>query len=82
MKAGRAVVLRSASSEYKGNAKKLDQEITKLKKKMKRASDQLEFEEAARMRDEIKRLEILQLSVMDGDVEKNFEDALEGKISS
>ena len=79
---GRPVVLRSNVSEYKGNTKKLTAEIVKLRKKMKKASDQLEFEEAARIRDEIKRLEILQLTMLEGDVEKNFTDTLEGKIPS
>lgn len=44
----------------------LTQEIHDLKKKMKKASENLEFEEAARFRDKIKRLEILQLQVLDG----------------
>jgi excinuclease ABC subunit B len=79
---GRSMVLRSASSEYKGDIKKLTQEIVKLRKKMKKASDQLEFEEAARFRDEIKRLEMLQLTVLEGDTDKNFTETIEGKISS
>jgi len=44
----------------------LTQEINELKKKMKKASENLEFEEAARFRDKIKRLEILQLQVLEG----------------
>ncbi len=44
----------------------LTQEIKELKKKMKKASENLEFEEAARFRDKIKRLEILQLQILDG----------------
>jgi excinuclease ABC subunit B len=79
---GRAVLLRSNSSEYTGNAKKLNQDILNLRKKMKKAADNLEFEEAAKMRDEVKRLEILQLTILDGDVDKNFEATIEGKISS
>ena len=31
---------------------------------MKKASDKLEFEEAAKIRDEVKRLQILQLNLM------------------
>jgi len=38
----------------------------KVRKKMKKASDNLEFEEAARLRDQIKRLEMAQLSVLEG----------------
>lgn len=44
----------------------LGKEIDDLKKKMKKASDNLEFEEAARIRDQIKRLQLLQLKVLDG----------------
>lgn len=47
----------------------LGKEIEELKKKMKKASDNLEFEEAARFRDKIKRLQILQLQVLDGKIE-------------
>ena len=65
---GKATVLRSPLKEYEANPKKLTKEIVALRKKMKKASDQLEFEEAARIRDEIKRLEVLQLSVLEGEV--------------
>lgn len=43
-------------------------EIDKLKKKMKKLSDNLEFEEASKVRDEIKRLQILELSLHSDDV--------------
>jgi len=43
------------------NPAQLAKEIAKLKKKMKKASDKLEFEEAANLRDEIKRLELYEL---------------------
>lgn len=79
---GKKAVLRSNIAEYKGNNKKLAQEIVKLRKKMKKASDALEFEEAARVRDEVKRLEILQLTLLEGDTDKNFEATVEGKIPS
>lgn len=79
---GRSQKLRAPMAEYKGDAKKLNQDIMKLRKKMKKASDALEFEEAARIRDEIKRLEVLQLTVLDGDVDKTFIDMINGKISS
>ncbi len=46
----------------------LTKEINGLKRKMKKASELLEFEEAARLRDKIKRLEFLELKVLDGSV--------------
>lgn len=60
--------MRSPLKEYETNPKKLTKEIVALRKKMKKASDALEFEEAARIRDEIKRLEVLQLTVLEGEV--------------
>lgn len=45
---------------------KIKDEITKLKTKMKKLSAQLEFEEAASVRDDIKRLQILELQIRDG----------------
>lgn len=45
---------------------KIQDEITKLRDKMKKLSADLEFEEAASVRDEIKRLEILELQIREG----------------
>lgn len=45
---------------------KIQDEITKLKAKMRKLSSDLEFEEAAKVRDEIKRLEILDLQIHEG----------------
>lgn len=45
---------------------KIQDEILKLKDKMKKLSAELEFEEAAKVRDEIKRLEILELQIREG----------------
>jgi excinuclease ABC subunit B len=42
---------------------KIAKEINKLKEKMKKLSAQLEFEEAAKVRDDIKRLQILDLDL-------------------
>ena len=42
---------------------KIAKEIDKLKDKMKKLSAQLEFEEAAKIRDDIKRLQILDLDL-------------------
>lgn len=43
------------------NYKYLPKEIQNLRKRMKQASDQLDFEEAVRLRDQIKRYELLDL---------------------
>lgn len=45
---------------------KIQNEILRLKNKMKKLSSNLEFEEAADVRDEIKRLEILELQIREG----------------
>ncbi len=45
---------------------KILEEITKLKQKMKQASLDLEFEQAAQYRDEIRRLQLMQLEILDG----------------
>ena len=42
---------------------KIENEIKKLKEKMKKLSAQLEFEDAAKVRDDIKRLQILDLEI-------------------
>lgn len=47
--------------EIVGKPQKLSREIDKLRKKMRAAADDLEFEDAAKYRDEIKRLEMLDL---------------------
>ncbi len=62
--------LSSPYKKYGENPSKIQDEITKLKQKMREHSAQLEFEEAASVRDEIKRLEILDLTLRSGDVEK------------
>lgn len=47
--------------EIVGKPQKLSREVDKLRKKMREAADALEFEDAAKYRDEIKRLEMLDL---------------------
>ena len=39
-----------------------------VEKKMRQAAANLEFEEAARLRDEVRRLEALELTMIDGDI--------------
>lgn len=59
--------------------KKLEKEVDKLRKKMKKHAESLEFEEAAKIRDEVKRLQMVQLSLLDGDTDRANEAVLEGK---
>ena len=60
------------------NPSKLATQIAKLRKQMKKASDKLEFEEAAKIRDEIKRLEVLDLSLRTGEVDEAFQATVAG----
>ncbi len=55
--------------KFKGDAKRVNLEIEKLRAKMKKLSANLEFEEAAKVRDEIKRLELIELGLRDGEVD-------------
>jgi excinuclease ABC subunit B len=66
------------AQKYGNEPNKVAQEIEKLRKKMKEYSSDLEFEEAAKIRDEIKRLQILDLSMRSGEVEKETETIIEG----
>jgi len=54
------------NDKISSDPKTASKDIKTLRKKMKKASDNLEFEEAARLRDQIKRLEMAQLSVLEG----------------
>lgn len=53
--------------KLKEKPSELQKEIDKLQKKMKKLSANLEFEEAAKVRDEMKRLQILQLQTLEGE---------------
>jgi excinuclease ABC subunit B len=66
-------------AEYLKDPKKIDKEIVRLRKKMKTASNALEFEDAAKLRDDIKRLELMQLSLFDGSVDRDSAAATEGE---
>lgn len=52
--------------KFAAKPNKIQNEILRLKTKMKKLSGELEFEEAASVRDEIKRLEILELQIREG----------------
>lgn len=53
------------AKKYEKQPSLLQKEIAKLKKKMQKLSAGLEFEEAAKVRDEMKRLQILELEIRD-----------------
>ncbi|OYZ23884.1 MAG: excinuclease ABC subunit B [Bdellovibrio sp. 28-41-41] len=53
----------------------LQKEIGKLREKMKKLAKSLDFEEAAKIRDEIRRLEIMELSAREGSASGSGESA-------
>lgn len=53
----------SKAKEYEKTPNLISKDIMKLKEKMRTLSQDLEFEEAAKVRDEIKRLQILELEI-------------------
>lgn len=73
---------KSAFEKFGDRPEALIKEIEKLRKKMKKASEDLEFEEAAKIRDEIKRLQILDLSLKSGSVEKEENEVLPEAMSA
>ncbi|HND84221.1 MAG TPA: helicase-related protein, partial [Pseudobdellovibrionaceae bacterium] len=62
---------KSAFEKFAHKADAITGEIGKLREKMRLAASKLEFEEAAKIRDEIKRLEILQLHLKESPIEKD-----------
>lgn len=70
----------SAFQKFAHEPDKIQQEITKLRAKMKEYSANLEFEEAAKIRDEIKRLQIVELSVRSGEVESESAEVLKNGL--
>lgn len=71
--------LKSKTESYEKVPASINKEIKKLRTQMKKAAEKLEFEEAAKIRDEIKRLELNQLNVMSGPVEKIAQEVMSGK---
>ena len=62
--------LSKKKGSQKNCTKGLAKEIAKLRRQMKKHSDRLEFEEAAKTRDEIKRLEMMELAGLSGAIEE------------
>jgi excinuclease ABC subunit B len=56
---------KSLFEKFSDKPDKIGQEIESQRKKMRKAADSLDFEAAAKIRDEIKRLQILQMNLMD-----------------
>jgi len=75
----RSVKLSDQAHKYAADPKLLPDEIDKLKKKMKALAAKLDFEEAAKVRDEIKRLELIELSLREGDVDKISHQVMTGE---
>ena len=67
----------SPSEKYLLDPKGIGKKITALRKKMKSLSDDLEFEEAAQLRDEVKRLELIQLGSLSGSVDDELNEVVE-----
>ncbi|MEZ0391469.1 MAG: excinuclease ABC subunit UvrB [Pseudobdellovibrionaceae bacterium] len=70
----------SLFEKFSENHSALVKEIETLRKKMKKAAENLDFEEAAKIRDEVKRLQILELNIKSGSVEKESEEVMDGKV--
>lgn len=66
------------TKKYGMDAKGIAKEVERLRGEMKKAAKELEFEEAARIRDEIKRLEMRSILIQEGQVDSESLVALEG----
>jgi excinuclease ABC subunit B len=65
------------SEQYLHDPRGIQKKITSLRKQMKKHSDDLEFEEAAKIRDEVKRLELIQLGSLTGSVDDELTEVIE-----
>jgi len=65
----------AAMDKFVKYPEKIAEEIEKLKKKMKKASQDLDFEDAARFRDDIRRLQLMQLEGLEGVSEDSPENS-------
>ncbi len=67
-------------AEYLKDPKGIEKEITRLRKNMRKAAENLQFEDAARLRDDVKRLELIQLSLLSGSIDDDMDKAITGKV--
>ncbi len=68
-------------NRFSHQPEKIQVEVTKLRAKMKEYAAKLEFEEAAKIRDEIKRLQIAELNIRSGEVESKSEEAVKDGLN-
>jgi excinuclease ABC subunit B len=64
-------VAKSLFEKFSKAPDKIGLEIETQRKKMRKAADDLDFEAAAKIRDEVKRLQILQMNLFDADMSTN-----------
>ncbi len=69
----------AAKKDYMIDPAQAEKQIIKLRKDMKKASANLNFEDAAKIRDDIKRLELIAMSLMSGPVEEESNKAIESE---
>lgn len=75
---GVTIKISSQLEKYKDDPVGLRKEIDKLRAKMKKLASALQFEDAAKVRDEIKRLELVELSIRDGEVDDINQKVIDG----
>lgn len=67
-------------NKFAHHPEKLQNEISQLRLKMKEHAANLEFEEAAKVRDEIKRLQIAELNIRSGEVESESSEVIKNGL--
>ncbi len=73
--------VRSRFEAYQANPKQLRKDIESSRKKMRKASENLDFEEAAKIRDEVRRLEVMELGILsEGEVGEVQAKVLTGDV--
>ncbi len=75
---GVKIKISSQLEKYKDDPDGLKKEIEKLRAQMKKLASSLQFEEAASVRDEIKRLELVELRMRDGEVDEINQQVVDG----
>jgi excinuclease ABC subunit B len=79
---GRSKKVAERDAPYLRDPKKLEKEVISVRKRMRTAAQNLDFEDAAKLRDEAKRLELIQLSLLSGSVDEEFSAAISGDVST